>query len=278
MCLNLIVFCKLCFCDCVRRKGLVHETMGRWVFWLSTLKKELTGGVRRMEWQWMEGLAQKLKIKLLNLMSRCLVLAGSMHFRAWSGGFVISPVEYLPLWGLQPCLHGLWLLVLKWVCVISLIQFRKDMFHEFSWCFRCCKTIFQWTVGCWCLRGWPSGFFYPLHESWNLWVFIIGIIYFSWTNSFSENPQGPCTLTHQIFIMMCNEKHLLGVCRTFWKTGWCFQSGLVYSAAGRNGKSEDKNCSVLCCIFLWWGEWQKNPQCGIRCILLIRQIWWLLPS
>lgn len=166
-------------------------------------------------------------------MSRCLVLAGSMHFRAWSGGFVINPVEYLPLWGLQPCLHGLWLLVLKWVCVISLIQFRKDMFHEFSWCFRCCKTIFQWTVGCWCLRGWPSGFFYPLHESWNLWVFIIGIIYFSWTNSFSENPQGPCTLTHQIFIMMCNEKHLLGVCRTFWKTGWCFQSGLVYSSLVR---------------------------------------------
>lgn len=79
----------------------------------------------------MEGLAQKLKIKLLNLMSRCLVLAGSMHFRAWSGGFVISPVEYLPLWGLQPCLHGLWLLVLKWVCVISLIQFRKICFMNF---------------------------------------------------------------------------------------------------------------------------------------------------
>lgn len=29
--LNLVVLCKLCLCDCVRRKDLVHVIMGGWL-------------------------------------------------------------------------------------------------------------------------------------------------------------------------------------------------------------------------------------------------------
>lgn len=89
------------------------------------------------------------------------------------------------------------------------------------------------TVGCRGLRGWPSGFFKPVHESWNLWVFFsIGIKYVPSTDSFSEKRRG------HILHMICKE------CGSLWN----YWVG-VYSVGKCTVMLEEMNMrrSKLCC-------------------------------